>query len=100
MKNKYLKLLLCLFLDALGYVSYFILGVGETTDLVWAPLAGWLNYTLFGDKAGVGAALFTFIEEALPGTDFIPSFSITWFYVYILNGNKNAQKTGSFTEVK
>lgn len=92
MKNKYLKLAVCVLLDGLGYLSYFILGIGESIDVVWAPLAGWLNYKLFREEAGTGGAIFTFIEEALPGTDFIPSFTITWVYAYIVRKNKNAKK--------
>ncbi len=84
MKKKYVKLLLCLLFDAIGYLSYVVLGLGEWIDVVWAPLAAWLNYRLFKDDAGTGGAIFTFIEEALPGTDFIPSFTLTWVYVYFV----------------
>ncbi|MBS9767874.1 MAG: hypothetical protein KGV44_10115 [Flavobacteriaceae bacterium] len=88
MKNKYAKLILCLFLDAVGYLSYVVFGLGETIDVVWAPLAGWLNYRLFKEEAGIGGALFTFVEEALPATDFIPSFTLTWLYVYFFSRKK------------
>lgn len=88
--NKYVKLLLCLVLDALGYLSYSIIGIGETIDVVWAPVAAWLNYKLFREKAGTGGAVFTFIEEALPGTDFIPSFTITWLYAYFIKKDKKS----------
>ncbi len=88
MKKKYVKLLLCLLFDAIGYLSYVVLGLGEWIDVVWAPLAAWLNYRLFKDDAGTGGAIFTFIEEALPGTDFIPSFTLTWFYAYVIRKNE------------
>ncbi len=90
MKNKYLKLLACVLLDGVGYLSYSVLGIGETVDIVWAPVAAWLNYKLFKDDAGAGGSVFTFIEEALPGTDFIPSFTITWFYAYVIRKNKKS----------
>ncbi len=90
MKKKYVKLLLCLLFDAIGYLSYVVLGLGEWIDVVWAPLAAWLNYRLFKDDAGTGGAIFTFIEEALPGTDFIPSFTLTWFYAYVICKNEKS----------
>ncbi len=93
MKNKYLKLLLCLIFDGIGYLSYMFLGVGEFMDIVWAPLAGWLNYRLFKEEAGMSGALFTFVEEALPGTDFIPSFTLTWAYVYFFSGKNKEPKS-------
>lgn len=91
MKNKYQKLVACVVLDALGYVSYSVPGLGESIDVVWAPIAGWLNYKLFKERAGAGGALFTFVEEALPGTDFVPSFTITWIYAYLIS-KKNLPK--------
>lgn len=92
MKNKYTKLLICILLDAIGYLSYAVLGLGETIDVIWAPIAGWLNYKLFQEEAGAAGALFTFVEEALPGTDFIPSFTITWLYANIFKRNKEIKK--------
>lgn len=84
MKKKYLKLLACIAFDFVGYLSYSVLGIGEAIDIVWAPLAAWLNYRMFQEQAGAGGAILTFIEEALPGTDFIPSFTLTWLYAYLL----------------
>lgn len=92
MENKYVKLVACLLLDALGYLSYFVLGIGESIDVIWAPVAAWLNYKMFKDQAGTGGALFTFIEEALPGTDFIPSFTITWIYAYFIHKDKKPKR--------
>ena len=33
----------------------------------------------FQIKSWEGVTIFNFIEELLPGTDFIPSFTIMWF---------------------
>ncbi|PVX50704.1 hypothetical protein C7377_1017 [Balneicella halophila] len=98
MKNKWIKLIVCVLLDAFGYLSYAVLGIGETIDIVWAPVAGWLNYQMFKEEAGAAAGLFTFVEEALPGTDFIPSFTITWLYAHVFSKNKKIKKTTSFLE--
>jgi len=51
--NKYKKLALGFFLDALGYASYIFPGLGEFTDFVWAPLSAyimtnpWLRFLYF-----------------------------------------------------
>ena len=50
--NKYKKLFLGIILDALGYVSFIIPGIGEFSDIVWAPLSGWLMTKLYKGKPG------------------------------------------------
>ncbi len=34
---------------------------------------------MFGKKFGVMGGVFSFIEELIPGIDFIPTFTIAWF---------------------
>ena len=72
------SLVLCLILDFIGYASYSIPLLGEIADLVWAPVSGLLFFMLFGGWRGTIGGIFNFIEEILPGTDFIPSFTIMW----------------------
>lgn len=83
--NKYRKLFLGLLFDAIGYLSYLFPGVGEFMDIVWAPLSGWLMTKMYRGKAGKVAGVVTFIEEALPGVDFIPSFTLMWLYTFVFN---------------
>jgi len=83
--NKYRKLFLGLLFDAIGYLSYLFPGVGEFMDIVWAPLSGWLMTRMYRGKAGKVAGVVTFIEEALPGVDFIPSFTLMWMYTFVFN---------------
>lgn len=83
--NKYRKLFLGLLFDAIGYLSYLFPGVGEFMDIVWAPLSGWLMTRMYRGKAGKVAGVVTFIEEALPGVDFIPSFTLMWLYTFVFN---------------
>ncbi|WGD34621.1 hypothetical protein [Olleya sp. YS] len=90
--NKYAKLFLGLLFDALGYVSFIIPGIGEFADIVWAPASAWLMTKLYKGRTGKIAAIFTFIEEALPGLDVIPSFTVMWFYIYVLS-NTSKEKT-------
>lgn len=86
--NKIRNLLLSLFLDGIGMLSYIIPGIGEFLDIIWAPIAGWLMARMYKGKLGQAAAVVTFIEEMVPGLDVIPSFTIMWFYTYILNPSK------------
>jgi hypothetical protein len=73
-------LYLALLFDAIGCLSYFVPALGEVSDVIWAPLSGAIFYFLFGGKVGVLGGIFDFIEEALPFTDIIPTFTIAWIY--------------------
>lgn len=89
MSKKYKKLFLGLLFDAMGYVSFLIPGVGEFTDVVWAPVSAFLMLKMYkGDKGKVGAAV-TFVEEAFPVMDVVPTFTIMWFYTYVIEKNKS-----------
>ncbi len=93
MKNLQPSLLLCLLLDAVGYFTYAVPVLGEFGDLIWAPIAGLLFYKLFGGWKGVLGGMFSFAEEILPGTDFIPSFTLGWIFRKV--GQRNAQQSVS-----
>ncbi len=71
-------LALCVLLDIIGYASFSVPLLGEFADLIWAPLSGLIFYRLFGGKAGFFGGIFSFVEEILPFTDFIPTFTIAW----------------------
>lgn len=81
--NKYKKLALSILFDAMGYISFFIPGIGEFTDVVWAPIAAYLMTKLYKGKTGKIAAAIAFIEEAMPGLDVIPTFTLMWLYSYV-----------------
>ena len=72
----------------IGNVSFIIPGIGEFTDVVWAPVSAWLMTKLYKGKPGKVAAVVNFVEEALPGVDFIPSFTLMWLYTYIIAKKK------------
>ena len=74
-----IKLLLSLLIDLVGYASFGIPGVGEVGDIGWAPVSGILITYLYGNAllGGLG-----FIEELLPGADFIPTATIGWLITY------------------
>jgi len=76
--SKISKLFLGLCFDALGYVSI----VFPVFDIIWAPLSGYLMSQLYDGKKGKIAGIIVFIEEALPFSDVIPTFSIMWIYTH------------------
>lgn len=86
-KQKTTKLLLGLLFDAIGMASYVIPGLAEYIDVVWAPLAGFLMAKMYKGRVGKVAGVLTFLEEIIPFTDIIPSFTITWIYTYWIQGN-------------
>ena len=87
-KQKTTKLLLGLLFDAIGMVSYVIPWVAEYIDIVWAPLAGFLMTKMYKGRVGKVAGFLTFVEEIVPFTDLIPSFTITWIYTYWFKESK------------
>lgn len=90
--HKYKKLILGILFDALGFVSFIIPGIGEFSDIVWAPLSGWIMTKLYKGKSGKIAGIISFVEEALPGFDVIPTFTLMWIYTYVFNSEKKTKK--------
>lgn len=82
-EDKHKKLMLCIALDAVGYLSYLIPFLGEFADLVWAPISAYLLAKMFQGTVGKVGGAISFIEEAMPGLDFIPTFTLTWMYTYL-----------------
>ena len=66
-------------MDAIGYLTYALPFLGEFADVIWAPVSAFIFYQTFGGWKGAFGGIFNFIEELLPGMDFIPSFTIMWF---------------------
>ncbi len=87
-KDKYKKLGLSLLFDGLGMVTYIIPGIGEFGDILWAPLSGWLMTRMYKGNVGKAAGVITFVEEALPGLDIIPTFTLMWLYTYVIKKEK------------
>jgi hypothetical protein len=87
--NKTRDLVLGIVFDLLGMVSFTIPIIGEFEDVVWAPLAGYLMTWMYKGKVGRAAGIVTFLEEILPFTDVIPTFTIMWFYTYLLRKKNN-----------
>lgn len=86
MKNEdYYRLIISIIVDIIGMGSYAVPGVGEITDLGWAPIQFFIVRQLYGNST---AALISGTEELLPGTDFVPSVTLLWFYDQYKKGKK------------
>ena len=83
-KNKIRDLFLGLIFDALGLISFTIPLIGEFEDVIWAPIAGFLMVWMYKGSLGKIGGIFTFLEEIIPFTDFIPSFTLVWIYKYLI----------------
>ena len=81
-------LAVCVLIDVLGDASFALPFLGDFSDLVFAPLSGLLLYQIFG--SGTVAAIGV-VEEALPGTDFLPTACVAWWFKF---GGGRGSKVG------
>ena len=87
--NKSSDLVLGILFDAIGMLSFSVPLIGEFSDVIWAPFAGFLMTWMYKGTVGKVGGVVTFLEEILPFSDFIPTFTLTWIYNYIIR-DKNA----------
>ncbi len=78
--SKHKKLALSILFDAFGYLSFIV----PFLDIGWAPLSAYLMTKLYKGRTGKIAAAIAFIEEAMPGLDIIPTFTLMWIYTYLI----------------
>lgn len=88
MDKKYKHLLLGLLFDGIGMLSFALPFIGDFSDVLWAPLAGWLMTRMYKGKIGQAAGVVAFVEEIIPGLDVVPTFTIMWVYTYIIRKGK------------
>jgi len=100
MDNKYKKLVKCVLLDAVGMASAAIPVAGPVLDVIWAPVAASISYKMFGEKKGKYTSLITFVEELLPVTDVIPSFTIFWVLFDLLGIGKEKETLRNVTDAE
>ncbi|MFB9079806.1 hypothetical protein ACFFLS_07955 [Flavobacterium procerum] len=80
--DKMSKLIIGLILDGIGMATSAITIFGDLGDIIWAPIAAFIMTRMYKGRVGKAASILTFIEEILPITDIIPSFTLTWIYTY------------------
>ncbi len=88
-KNK--NLILGILFDMIGFLSFSIPFIGEFSDIIWAPLAGYLMTRMYKGSIGRVAGVIEFLEKIIPFSDFIPTFTLTWIYTYKIK-KQNTQK--------
>lgn len=80
--TKKFKLYLGIILDVIGMTPTGF----PPLALIWAPISGLILKLMYRGQIGTVAGIFDFAEELIPGVNFIPTFTITWFYVYEIQG--------------
>jgi hypothetical protein len=70
---------ICIIIDLIGMATYIYPALAEFVDIAWAPISAMIFYKLFGGRMGKIGAVLNFLEEIVPFTDIIPSFTIAWF---------------------
>ena len=84
MKNtKYKLLRKGILYDLIGMSTTFIPVVGPFLDIVWAPFAAKKMSDMYKGNEGKLASVIVFIEEILPFSDFIPTFTLMWLYTFV-----------------
>lgn len=87
MNKKYKKLILSIILDVIGFLTMFPI------DIVWAPVSGYLMTKMYKGNLGKAAGFISFLEEIIPFSDIIPTFTIMWIYNYIIKKEDKDKET-------
>lgn len=82
--NKFRNLIFGLIFDGIGMLSFTIPLIGEFSDVIWAPLSGFLMIWMYKGLLGKIGGTITFLEEILPFSDFVPTFTLVWIYNYFI----------------
>lgn len=80
--KKQKQLLLSVLFDAIGMFSYTLPFLGEFIDFAWAPISGIILASMYKGTVGKVGGVISFLEELLPFTDILPTFTLTWIYTY------------------
>ena len=91
-KQKKQRLIAGIIFDLLGIITYLFPGLGEAADLAWAPIAAATFFGMYRGLTGLIGGSVVFIEELFPFTDFMPTFTLTWLWVYKLRGEKAKER--------
>ncbi len=81
--EKYKLLRQGILFDIIGMSTMAIPVVGPFLDIIWAPYAAKKMTDMYKGTEGKIASVIVFIEEILPFTDIIPTFTLMWLYTYV-----------------
>ena len=93
-KEMWSKLVVSLLIDLIGSSSYLLPVVGEGLDVAWAPMQTILIMAMY-DPTTPNLKYVSFVEEALPFTDIVPTATIGWACEFIPQFLGNAVSTDS-----
>lgn len=82
--NKQRNLFLGILFDLIGMLTYLVPFLGEFADTIWAPIGAFMLSYMYKGTIGKVGGIIEFLEEILPFSDFIPTFTLTWIYTYII----------------
>ena len=63
MTKKYKQLLLSIFFDSIGMLSFVIPGIGEFSDVIWAPVSVYIITKMYKGTVGKIGGVVSFLEE-------------------------------------
>jgi len=87
--KKRFDLVASILIDMLGMSTFLLPALGESFDIILAPIISALIYAVH--RTTFGAAL-GFIEEIIPFTDIIPTATILWAYRYLFKAENTLQE--------
>lgn len=70
-------------MDLIGMATVAIPVIGPFLDILWAPYAARKMGEMYPGKKGKIASILVFLEEILPGTDVIPTFTLMYLYTHV-----------------
>lgn len=97
-KDKYKLLRTGLCYDAIGMISMAFPVVGPFLDMVWAPFSAKKMIEMYPGKKGKVMAVVSFLEEILPFTDIVPTFTLMWLYTFVWS-SQVSDESGLYTEL-
>lgn len=94
------SLVFCILMDVIGMASFLLPALGEWSDMVWAPLSAYIFYKMFGGIGGLIGGGISFLEEIIPFTDIIPTFTIAWYLQNQIKSNANKATHSSIEDAE